>query len=74
MYKNILLARHSSATSEQGVNEGIALARALKAKVTAIAVTAPFNPFDPAAEEYLDFVDKTAKAAHVKVFLSRRKF
>ena len=45
MYANILLSTDGSDVARKGVEQGIALAKALNAKVTVIAVTEPF-PFD----------------------------
>jgi nucleotide-binding universal stress UspA family protein len=46
MYANILLSTDGSDVARKGVEHGIALARALNAKVTVITVTEPF-PFGP---------------------------
>jgi nucleotide-binding universal stress UspA family protein len=45
MYTNILLSTDGSDVARKGVEQGIALAKALNAKVTVITVTEPF-PFD----------------------------
>jgi nucleotide-binding universal stress UspA family protein len=45
MYANILLSTDGSDVARKGVEHGIALAKALNAKVTVITVTEPF-PFD----------------------------
>ena len=41
MYANILLSTDGSDTAKKGIKQGIALAKALKAKVTVITVTEP---------------------------------
>ena len=43
MYANILLSTDGSDVAKQGVRHGIALAKALTAKVTVIAVTEPLS-------------------------------
>jgi nucleotide-binding universal stress UspA family protein len=45
MYANLLLSTDGSDLAKKGLQHGIALAKALKAKVTVIAVTEPF-PYD----------------------------
>jgi nucleotide-binding universal stress UspA family protein len=45
MYKHILLPTDGSELSQNAVREGIALAQALKARVTGVTVTAPFHIF-----------------------------
>jgi nucleotide-binding universal stress UspA family protein len=51
MYKHILIATDGSGLSEQAVNHGVALAKAVNAKVTGITVSTPFYVFavDPYA-------------------------
>jgi nucleotide-binding universal stress UspA family protein len=44
MYKHILLPTDGSELSRMALHEGVDLARALGAQVTAITVTAPFHP------------------------------
>ena len=46
MYANILLSTDGSDVARKGVEHGIALAKALKAKVTVITVTEPLLPVD----------------------------
>ena len=41
MYKHILIATDGSDLAEKGVDQGLALAKALAAKVTAVTVTEP---------------------------------
>jgi nucleotide-binding universal stress UspA family protein len=45
MYQHILIATDGSALAQTAVTHGIALARAIKARVTAVTVTAPFHVF-----------------------------
>ena len=47
MYKNILIATDGSDLSASAVKEGVYLAKALAAKVTAVIVSEPFHWFDP---------------------------
>jgi nucleotide-binding universal stress UspA family protein len=47
MYKNILIATDGSDLSASAVKEGVSLAKALAAKVTAVNVSEPFHWFDP---------------------------
>lgn len=51
MYKHILIPTDGSKLSEKAIDHGIALAKALNAKVTAITVSKPFHIFalDPSA-------------------------
>src|SRR6516225_417967 len=46
MYTNILLSTDGSDVARRGVEHGIALAKALNAKVTVITVTEPLLPVD----------------------------
>jgi nucleotide-binding universal stress UspA family protein len=45
MYKNILIPTDGSALSDKAIRHGIALAKALGAKITAVTVTQPFHWF-----------------------------
>ena len=45
LYKHILIPTDGSDLSEQAVNYGVALAKAVSAKVTAITVSTPFHIF-----------------------------
>ncbi len=45
MYKHILIPTDGSPLSEQAVRQGIALAQTIKAKVTALTVSASFHTF-----------------------------
>lgn len=53
MYKNILIATDGSELAGMAVQHGIALAKAISAKITAITVTLPFHIFtlDPQVVE-----------------------
>jgi nucleotide-binding universal stress UspA family protein len=46
MYRNILIATDGSALAERAVSHGVALAKAVGAKVTAVIVEASFNIYD----------------------------
>ena len=43
MYKHILIPTDGSDISEQAVNYGVALAKAVNAKVTGVTVSTPFH-------------------------------
>ncbi len=53
MYKHLLIPTDGSELSELAVHEGVALAKALDARVTVLTVTTPFHIFssDPAVIE-----------------------
>jgi nucleotide-binding universal stress UspA family protein len=75
MYKHILLPTDGSELSKKAVKHGVALAKALKAKITAVTVSPPFRPFasesivvedtSELAAQYLAAVRKAAAAAGV---------
>jgi nucleotide-binding universal stress UspA family protein len=46
MYKHILIPTDGSALSEMAIRQGVALAKAIRAQVTALTVTPPFHVFD----------------------------
>jgi nucleotide-binding universal stress UspA family protein len=46
MYRHILIPTDGSPLAEKGVHEGIALAKQLGARITALIVDAPFNVHD----------------------------
>ena len=54
MYKHILIPTDGSDLSQQAIEHGIALAKAVGAKVTALTVTEPFyvSAFEPSMVEY----------------------
>jgi nucleotide-binding universal stress UspA family protein len=54
MYKHILIPTDGSDLSEQAIEHGIALAKAVGAKVTALTVTEPFyvSAFEPSMVEH----------------------
>ena len=45
MYKNILIPTDGSELSDKAIQHGVALAKALNAKVTAVTVSKPFHVF-----------------------------
>ena len=45
MYKHILIPTDGSELSRKAIEHGIALAKSINAKVTAVTVTAPFHVF-----------------------------
>ena len=49
MYKHILISTDGSETAQKGVDQGLALAKALGAQVTLITVTEPFPVYASAA-------------------------
>jgi nucleotide-binding universal stress UspA family protein len=71
MYKNILLPTDGSERSRMALREGVDLAKALGAQVTAITVTPPFHPsqtlgfyanmLTATSEEYQTYMAKIAK-------------
>jgi nucleotide-binding universal stress UspA family protein len=74
MYKHILVPTDGSRLAGKGIKEGVALAKALGAKITAVYVTAPFVPrvysegaaiYAPGftAGDYKRLVEKEAKKA-----------
>ncbi len=76
MYKHILLPTDGSELSEKSINHGMALARALGAKITALYVSRPLSTIasesvlgtDPSkqAAEYLAVVRNAAVASKVR--------
>jgi nucleotide-binding universal stress UspA family protein len=65
MYKHILLATDGSDLAKKGVDQGLALAKALGAKVTAVTVTEPLSAMlvgEAAIALPLDDFDKAASA------------
>ena len=85
MYKHLLIATDGSVLSNKAIEHGIALAKALGAKVTALTVTEPFyeSAFEPRvveqykkhvatlATEHLDVARNTASASDVACELVR---
>jgi nucleotide-binding universal stress UspA family protein len=49
MFKHILVATDGSELADKAVEQGLALAKALKAKTTAVTVTEPWDPLSMAA-------------------------
>ena len=81
MYRHILIPTDGSELSKLAVEEGVALAKALDARVTIITVTTPFQPaavmltdtperykehMAVSAEQYLDEGKRVAAAAGVE--------
>lgn len=66
MYKHILIATDGSEFSERAVNHGIALAKAVNAKVTGITVSTPFHIFAAEAGIVTDTLESySARMAEV---------
>jgi nucleotide-binding universal stress UspA family protein len=74
MYKHILVPTDGSRLAGKGITQGVALAKALGAKITAVYVTAPFVPRmysegvsiyagGFSASDYKKLVEKAAKKA-----------
>lgn len=67
MYKNILVASDGSELSAKAVEQGVALAKALGAKVTGVMVTIPFESYMTSevavAIDTTVFEERTAAAA-----------
>jgi len=61
MYKHILLPTDGSELSSKAVRQGIALAKALNAKVTGITVTIPFHVFTVDAQALADTAETYKK-------------
>ena len=55
MYKHILISTDGSETAQKGVDQGLALAKALGAQVTLITVTEPFPVYASAAGGWIVF-------------------
>jgi len=75
MYKHLLIATDGSELSKLALQEGVALAKALGARVTAITVTAPFHIFtsDPATVADTSEHYKKRIAAHAAQYLDVAK-
>lgn len=75
MYKHILLPTDGSQLSEKAIEHGVALAKALNAKVTAVTVLPPLSTTasesvtgsdsSERARQYLEMVRKVAAASEV---------
>ena len=81
MYANILLSTDGSDVAKKGVKHGLALAKALNAKVTVISVTDPLpvadrmlerakEVFDAACKEHADKVLDEARAMAEQIGIS----
>ena len=68
MYKHILIATDGSDLSEEAIEHGVALAKALSAKVTAVAVLEPphISGFEPGVTAYKEYVT-TLAAKYLRV-------
>jgi nucleotide-binding universal stress UspA family protein len=66
MYKNILIATDESELAQKAVAQGLALARALDAKVTAVTVTEPWATLAPPEVLNEPFVQEFERAARVR--------
>src|SRR6516162_7218018 len=61
MYKHILIPTDGSELSRKAVDQGIGLAKALNAKVTAVTVSEPFHIFAVEASMVTDTPDEYKK-------------
>lgn len=68
MYKHILIPTDGSALSEMAIRHGIALARAIRAKVTALAVSPSFHllEVDPILVGYTPSPEQYARDAETR--------
>jgi nucleotide-binding universal stress UspA family protein len=63
MYKHILIATDGSAVAQKAVDHGLALAKALNAKVTAISTTEMWAALDVAGADGMVKIDRYEAAA-----------
>ena len=63
MYKHILIATDGSSVGQKAVEQGLELAKAMKAKVTAIKVTEMWSALDVAGRDALAKIETYEKAA-----------
>jgi nucleotide-binding universal stress UspA family protein len=63
MYRHILVATDGSALSRKAIRQGVALAKALDARLTAVAVIAPYTPEDTAVSALRGFSAAVRKEA-----------
>jgi nucleotide-binding universal stress UspA family protein len=63
MYRHILVATDGSALSRRAIRQGVSLAKALGARLTAIAVIAPYTPEDTAVSALRGFSAAVRKEA-----------
>ncbi len=67
MYRNILIPTDGSELAAKAVEHGLALAKSVGAKVTALTVEAPFNVYDVPASKTRQMSEAFAQhAAHIK--------
>lgn len=70
MYQHLLIATDGSEPSKMALREGIALAKALGARVTALTVTTPFHIFTADPGMIAEFAGQYEK--HVKALADQR--
>jgi nucleotide-binding universal stress UspA family protein len=63
MYRHILVATDGSAFSSSAIRQGVALAKALNSRLTAIAVLAPYTPGNTAISALKGFAAAVRKEA-----------
>ena len=63
MYRHILVATDGSALSNSAIRQGVALAKALNSRLTAIAVLAPYTPGNTAISALKGFSAAVRKEA-----------
>ncbi len=64
MYQHLLISTDGSLLSKTAIDNGLALARALNARVTVLTVVTPFHAFAGAADEFVgtrELYEKQAK-------------
>ena len=68
MYEHILIPTDGSALSEMAIRQGIAFARAIRAKVTALAVSPSFHLFevDPIMVGYTPLPEQYARDSEAR--------
>ena len=69
MYKHILIPTDGSELSEMALREGIALAKALGARVTVVTVTTPFHVFSASPSMVTDTLEQYKE--HMTALASR---
>jgi nucleotide-binding universal stress UspA family protein len=63
MYRHILVATDGSALSGRAIRQGVSLAKALNARLTAITVVAPYTPANTAVASLAGFSTAVRKQA-----------
>jgi nucleotide-binding universal stress UspA family protein len=81
MYKHILIPTDGSELANKAVEHGIALAKAIGARITVVTVTVPFHIFtlDPqvveeTSDQYKQRIQRQATAAYDGVAWKARRF